>query len=359
MAASAGPKTYKLPVHHSSCFCYGPEGQLCVASDTKLFIFDVSGNNVRKIATLEAHKHRVTGVDWNLTENRILSCGEDRNAYVWNLNDEDVWKPSLVVLRVNRAALCCKWSTSGKKFAVGTSARSIMICSYDEEHDFWVGKSIRKPKSAVTCLSWHCSDLLLAAGGTDFKCRVYNVFDPAVDEDADGASALYGNIKKFGTILGEFSSLGYVNGCAFNAEGSQLVFVSQSSQMTLVTFTGDGNTESETKQLGLLPFNSVTFAGSPEVIVAGGHTKTCHKFTVDGTSFSDPEEVVREAKAKKKKAGTSAAFAKFQNLANTGTKKKSDAAATPHAFSIADLRRSEGGFTTVANGDQNVLLWTL
>lgn len=111
-------------------------------------------------------------------------------------------------MRVNRAALCCKWATSGKKFAVGTSARSIMICSYDDEHDFWVAKSIRKPKSAVTCLAWHPSDLvrlfllfqilvlstkppvflfceLLAAGGTDFKCRVYNVYDPEVDENAD------------------------------------------------------------------------------------------------------------------------------------------------------------------------------
>jgi len=358
MAASATAKAHVLSVHHSTCHCYGPNGELCVASDNKLFIYDVSGSKAIQTATLKAHKHRVTGVDWNKAENRILSCGEDRNAYVWNLTEEGEWRPSLVVLRVNRAALCCKWAMSGKKFAVGTSARSIMICSYDDEHDFWVAKSIRKPKSAVTCLAWHPSDLLLAAGGTDFKCRVYNVYDPEVDENAEAASALYSNIKKFGTILGEFPSLGYVNGCAFNDEGNQLVYTSQSAQVSLITFTGDGGTEDTTKQINALPFNSVIFV--KDLIIGGGHDGKCYKFQVDGNSFGDKEEVVRAAKVKKKKTGTSAAFAKFHNLANTGGNKTAKAGSTaPHLFAVSEIRHLEDGFSTCANGDFKVLTWVL
>ena len=38
---------------------------------------------------------------------------KDKNAYVWKLDDKS-WKPELVVLRINRAATCCKWSPNGK-----------------------------------------------------------------------------------------------------------------------------------------------------------------------------------------------------------------------------------------------------
>jgi len=357
MAASATARSHALKVHHSSGHCYGPNGELCVASDHKLYIYDLEGPKPVLTATLESHKHRVTGVDWSKSENKILSCGEDRNAYVWSLNEENEWKPTLVVLRVNRAALCCSWANCGKKFAVGTSARSIAICSYDEEHDFWVAKSIKKPKSAVTCLAWHKSDLLLAAGGTDFKCRVYNVFDPEVDKDAEGASDIYSDIKKFGVCLGEFSSLGYVNGCAFNDDGNQLVYTSQSAQTTLVTWTAPDTTETTTKQVSALPFNDVIMV--KDLIIGSGHDGKCYKFQVDGTGFGDKEEVVRATKAAKKKTGTSAAFAKFHTLANTGGSKKAKGDSAPHMFAVSNIRKTEGGFSTCANGDKQVLTWVL
>lgn len=233
-----------------------------------------------------------------------------------------------------------------------------MICSYDDEHDFWVAKSIRKPKSAVTCLAWHPSDLLLAAGGTDFKCRVYNVYDPEVDENADAASALYPNIKKFGAILGEFTSLGYVNGCAFNGDGNQLVYTSQSAQVSLITFTGDGETTEQTKQVAALPFNSVIFV--KDLIIGGGHDGKCFKFQVNGNDFEDKVEVARAAAVKKKKTGTSAAFAKFHKMANVGTSGTETAGSNaPHTFAISEIRHFEDGFSTCANGDPKVLTWVL
>jgi len=42
---------------------------------------------------------------------------QDRNAYVWKLNGNE-WVPTLVILRINRAATCVKWSPEGKTEAI-------------------------------------------------------------------------------------------------------------------------------------------------------------------------------------------------------------------------------------------------
>jgi hypothetical protein len=43
--------------------------------------------------------------------NKIVSCSHDRNAFVWTWNDsEHLWKPTLVILRIDRAALDVHWS---------------------------------------------------------------------------------------------------------------------------------------------------------------------------------------------------------------------------------------------------------
>lgn len=48
----------------------------------------------------------------------IKSCNtllfQDRNAYVWKEGEDGKWKPTLVLLRINRAATCVKWSPKGK-----------------------------------------------------------------------------------------------------------------------------------------------------------------------------------------------------------------------------------------------------
>ena len=42
----------------------------------------------------------------------VPSLLQDRNAYVWTMNGSE-WKPSLVILRINRAATIVKWSPNG------------------------------------------------------------------------------------------------------------------------------------------------------------------------------------------------------------------------------------------------------
>jgi len=65
------------------------------------------------------------------------------------------WKPTLVVLRLNRAATCVRWSPLENKFAVGSGARMVSVCYFEKENDWWISKQIKKPlRSTVTRSDW-------------------------------------------------------------------------------------------------------------------------------------------------------------------------------------------------------------
>lgn len=51
---------------------------------------------------LNQHDLRVTGIDWAPKTNRLVTCAVDRNAYVWTQGDDGRWRPTLVLLRINR-----------------------------------------------------------------------------------------------------------------------------------------------------------------------------------------------------------------------------------------------------------------
>jgi actin related protein 2/3 complex subunit 1A/1B len=72
---------------------------------------------------------------------------------VWKL-DQGEWKPTLVILRINRAATAVKWSPDGKKFAVASGAKCVPICYYEAANDWWISKMIKDHKSTVLCLDW-------------------------------------------------------------------------------------------------------------------------------------------------------------------------------------------------------------
>jgi actin related protein 2/3 complex subunit 1A/1B len=87
-----------------------------------------------------------------------------------------------VLLRINRAATCVKWSPKEDKFAVGSGARTIAVCSFDEENNWWVSKHIKKPlRSTVLAVDWHPNNVLLAAGAADSKAYVFSGFTKGVD----------------------------------------------------------------------------------------------------------------------------------------------------------------------------------
>ncbi|CAG8643551.1 4988_t:CDS:2, partial [Paraglomus occultum] len=153
-------------------------------NNNEVQIYQKIGNSWNLLHSLFEHDKLVTSIDWAPESNRIVTCSQDRNAYVWNLDPiTNKWKPTLVLLRINRAATCVRWSPNEDKFAVASGARAIAICYFESDNDWWVSKHLKKPiRSTVLCLDWHPNNVLLAAGCADFKARVISAFVKGVDK---------------------------------------------------------------------------------------------------------------------------------------------------------------------------------
>lgn len=133
------------------------------------------------------HDKLVTSIDWAPQTNRIVTCSHDRNAYVWNYGPDPetglpAWLPTLVLLRLNRSATFVRWSPNETKFAVASGARTVAVCQFDEESNWWVAKHIKKPlRTTVLSLDWHPNSVLLATGSADGMARVFSAFMKGVD----------------------------------------------------------------------------------------------------------------------------------------------------------------------------------
>lgn len=104
-------------VSQISCHAFNADHSLVALSPNtnEVHIYSTNGN-LDKPSTwqrqhiLDEHSGAVSGIDWNLKTNQLVSCGHDRNAYVWTYNQQtNTWTPTLVLLRINRAATCVKW----------------------------------------------------------------------------------------------------------------------------------------------------------------------------------------------------------------------------------------------------------
>ena len=234
----------------------------------EVHIYKKNGGQRVKAHELKEHNGHITGIDWAPKSDRIVTCGADRNAYVWSQKD-GVWKPTLVILRINRAATLVKWSLLENKFAVGSGARLISVCYFKSENDWWVSKHIKKPIcSMVLSLDWHPNNVLLAAGSCDFKCRVFSAYIKEVDEKP--ASTPWGSKMPFGQLMSEFGGSGtggWVHGVSFSASGSRLAWVSHDSTMSVAD--ASKSVQVSTLKTEFLPLLSVSFVSENSVVAAG------------------------------------------------------------------------------------------
>merc|ERR1711944_288519 len=248
-------------------------------------------------AILNQHDLVVRGIDWAPKTNRIVTCSEDRNAYVWNLQDDGTWKQSLVLLRINRAATCVKWSPEENKFAVGSGARLISVCYFEDQMDWWVAKHIKKPiRSTITSLDWHPNNVLLAAGSTGYKVRVFSGY--LKDYEPKPSATAWGNKMKFNQVMAEFSNSihggGWIHAVSFSADGNKLAWVGHDSSISVADATRDMATHKLKTQF--LPLLSCIWI-SPNSIVAGGHSCTPMLFKVDGDEIVFVDKLEDDTKA--------------------------------------------------------------
>lgn len=330
-------------------------------NNNEVHILSFKGGKFTKLHVLVEHSERVTGIDWAPESNRIVTAAADRNAYVWN-ESGGKWSPTLVILRINRAATCCKWSPNEDKFAVGSGSRLISICYFEEENDWWVAKHIKKPiRSTILCLDWHPNNVLIAAGSSDFKTRVFSGY--VKTQDAKPGPTVWGKKMPFGACMAEFGtgaqSGGWVHDVSFSEDGDKLAYVAHDSSITVV----DGGTDGTITRVATadLPYRCVSWITSSALVVAG-HSNVPIKFEYGSGSLKKvgPMDIPEV----KKKVGMSA-MDKFKSLDKKGT---SDSASTEtslnttHQNSIVQLSILGGtkdaceAFTTIGV-DGKLVVW--
>uniref|UniRef100_V9KYN6 Actin-related protein 2/3 complex subunit n=1 Tax=Callorhinchus milii TaxID=7868 RepID=V9KYN6_CALMI len=259
---------YRFGVEPITCHAWNKDRtQIAINSNNhKVFIYQKNKNEWKKVHELAEHSGHVTGIDWASTTDRIVTCGVDRNAYVWSLKD-GVWKPTLVLLRINRAAICVRWSPLENKFAVGSGARSVSVCYFDKENDWWLSKHIKKSiRSTVLTLDWHPNNTILGVGSCDFKCRVFSAYVKDIEEKP--APTAWGTRMQFGELLFEQKeSGGWLHGVCFSSSGNCLAWVSHDSTISVV----DASKNKVVTQLktSFLPLLSVLFLSESHLVTAG------------------------------------------------------------------------------------------
>lgn len=235
----APPQVHHLFHSTISDHCFSADrSRLAVARENNVELYDHSGGRFTLHDELRGHDKLVTGVDIAPKSGKIVTCSQDRNAYVWEPTPQG-WKPTLVLLRINRAATCVRWSPDETKFAVGSGARIAAVCYFEEENDWWVSKHLKKPlRSTVTSIAWHPNSVLLGVGSTDGHARVLSTFIKGVDQRPE--ASVWGERLPFNTVCGEYlnPTAGWVKGVAFSPSGDSLAFVSMDSTVHVV-YPGD------------------------------------------------------------------------------------------------------------------------
>lgn len=330
-------------------------------NDHEVKIYKKSGKGWDETHTLGEHGQHVTGIDWAPKSNRIVTCGADRNAYVWTF-EQGKWKPHLVILRINRAATCVKWSPTENKFAVGSSARLISVSYYEEEHTWWVSKHIKKPiRSTVTCLDWHPNNILIAAGSTDFKARVFSGYIKEIEDKPSPNT--WGSKMVFANAMAEFSNGGggWVHAISFSPSGDKIAWVGHDSSVSVA----DSSHENRLVVVkdSFLPFMGVTWVTENSIVAAG---YDCNPMLFTYNAAQGTLKLISKLDIPQEKTeGTVSAMNRFKNLdkkASAGD--TSEELRTQHQNTITQVSVYEGTKAqckriATSGVDGNIIFWDL
>lgn len=186
---------------------------------------------------------------------------------------------------------------AGKKLAVSSAAREVIICWYDSVNNWWAGYKCRRLKSTAIAVAWHPNSQLLATVGTEWKCKVMCAWVKEVDGDVkDGAQ--FGQETMLAQCaesdatkrpwMAEFDpGRAWVEDCAWSPSGRQLAFVAHDSTMHVATWAGAPGEPCTLRSYKLpsLPAMRVMFL-SEDALVTAGHSCNPEVWTRTGSDKS-------------------------------------------------------------------------
>ncbi|XP_071954129.1 actin-related protein 2/3 complex subunit 1A-like [Antedon mediterranea] len=353
---------FSFGVEPVTCHAWnGDRTQIAISPNShEVHIYNKKGGGWEKTFTMNEHTQRVTSIDWAASSNRIVTCGTDRNAYVWVLNGKGEWRPTLVILRINRAATCVKWSPREDKFAVGSGARLISICYFEKENDWWVSKHIKKPiRSTVTCLDWHPNNVLLGCGSTDFKVRVFSTYVKEIEAQKPDSTP-WGKKMSFGNLMSEVTTAGgWIHDVSFSSDGNRLAWVCHNSTINVVDAASDSSVT--TTRTPYLPFLTCSWI-NPSALIVGGHDCELMRYSVEANGKIT--FVKKIAVASKKAAGKVSAMAMFQKMDKLATTDEEKGKNTVHQNSITQVSIHTGTKESVSKlsstgVDGQLVVWNM
>lgn len=341
-------------------------------------LYEQDGNGWKHARTFSDHDKIVTCVDWAPKSNRIVTCSQDRNAYVYEKRPDGTWKQTLVLLRLNRAATFVRWSPNEDKFAVGSGARVISVCYFEQENDWWVSKHLKRPlRSTILSLDWHPNNVLLAAGCADRKAYVLSAY--VRDVDAKPEASVWGSRLPFNTVCAEYPSGGWVHAVGFSPSGNALAYAGHDSSVTIAYPSAPEQPPRAliTVKLSQLPVRSLLWANESAIVAAGynyspillqgnesgwAHTRDLDAGT-SKTSFTHTGNT-GEGREEEGPVSFTALRSTFRNMDLKGSSQSISSLPTVHQNMIATLRPyagTPGNITafTSSGTDGRVVLWTL
>ncbi|CAD5220367.1 unnamed protein product [Bursaphelenchus xylophilus] len=336
---------------------------LAVSSAETIYVFHLDKGEWNLLTEIHEHDLHVTCLDWAAKTNRLVSGSHDKNSFVFTVSPDNVFKPELVLVRALRGITSCKWSPLENKFAIGTHCKTVAVCFYEKENDWWISKHIKKDlQSTVKCLDWHPNNVLLAVGTTDFKVYVFSGYCKEVDEKP--APNPWGSKLPFGILLAEFTTYGWVRSLAFSPSGNQLAWTTHAAEISVVNKANGGNeAKPETVRHQFLPFNQIMFTDE-NTLLAIGHEFSPVQFKVENGKPKYQRKI--DIPSAEKNESTASAFKMFRSIDRTAAQQTADDGKpkTLHQNTVTNLRAYASGpkgitkFTTVGL-DGQLVLWDL
>lgn len=194
----------------------------------------------------------------------------------------------------------------------------------------------------MTSLDWHPNNVLLAAGSTDYKMRVFSAYIKDIEQQPTPTP--WGSKMPLGQMMAEFknssSGGGWIHSVSFSGDGNRVCWVAHDSSINIVDATNGMNVVKLKSEY--LPFLSTIWI-TPNSFVVAGHSCVPLIYTTDGNSIHLTGKLDQ---SQKKETGGISAMRIFQSLDRNSRTENSDT-------NLEFIHQNAISFVTIYQGDKN------